>query len=131
MTTFLFWVTIISYLLVLAIFVFQISNLRKQKKSMIDESSFRQLLEHSLDSLAITIVLVCKEVLHHISVSLLVIGQKFSLIAKYAFHRLEKRFSKVIVTVQGKRDLSKQGDVSNFLQQIKHHQENLRSDSLV
>ncbi len=118
----------LSYGLVIGILGTQIVILRNRRVSVVVHGSLRHALEEAVDSLAVTIVMVAKEALHHASVSFLVLGQKLALIAKYGAHRVEKRFSGVITTVQGRRELGKQGNASNFLQQIKHHQEQLRSE---
>lgn len=128
MSTLLFWIAVLSYGAVILIIGFQVVSLRKRRLSVVTHESWSHFMERAVDALAVTIVMVAKEALHHASVFLLTLGQKIALIAKYGAHRLEKRFSGVITVVQGKRELSKQGDVSNFLQQIKHHQEQLRSE---
>lgn len=112
-----------------AIVGYQVFSLRAQKLSVIETVSVRAVVETKVDSLAFYIVMLLRDILHHIHIYLLVVGHKVALITKYLSHQLEKYFGRTINTVKGKQELSRQGDASYFLKEIKEHQEQVKAQS--
>jgi len=110
---------------------YQLFSLRTQKISVVESQSVREVVETKVDSMAFYIVVLLKEVLHHISIYFLGFGQRLALVAKYISHRLEKYFGSMINRVKGKQELSRQGDASYFLKEIKDHQEKVKAQSIL
>jgi hypothetical protein len=123
---------LISFLCLLvagAIVGYQVFSLRAQKLSVVSTVSIRAVVENKVDSMAFYIVMLLREILHHIHIYFLVVGQKLALIIKYISHRLERKFGGMINTVKGKQELSRQGDASYFLKEIKEHQEMVKAQN--
>ena len=127
----LLWISVACYAIVAGSLAFKIILLRRRRVSVLVETSVRQVIDHKVDSLAFHLVVIGRDLVHHGYLYFLVMGQKTALIIKYLAHKLEKRFGKVIDSVKGKQELSKQGDASHFLREIKNHQDRIRSQSIM
>lgn len=131
MTAFFISISLLLYTAVALVLGWRIVELRRKRISPVVPGSLRVLVEHKVDTLAFHVVVVGKELLHYAHLSFLVVGQKTALVVKYIAHKLERRFGRVINSVKGKQELSRQGDASHFLREIKEHQDHIRSQSVL
>lgn len=122
-------ISLVCFAVTMAIVGYQVFYLRTKMISVVETKSVHEVIESKVDSMAFYIVMLLREVLHHFSIYFLRTGQKLALIIKYISHRLERYFGTTIKAVKGKQELTRQGDASYFLKEIKDHQDKIKAQN--
>lgn len=90
--------------------------------------SLISVVEPKVDRIAYYIVASVSIAFRQLKILLILTIAKIMTVLKRVIIKLEKRFSKIVNQVKGKGEINQRGSVSLFLQEVKEHRDQIRSE---